>query len=281
MNTNRTADYRSLLRDELAKRCNKIPRYSLRSFARDLEISPSRLSHVLNGRYGLSPQAAKEICEKIKWTSSESEFFCALVESTHARSTEQKKRAKQKVQKSLWSYRPLEADTFKTVSEWYTLPILELVALKDFSENPNWIAKKLGITEHEAKSSVSRLLRLGLLSQGKDLKYKAEAVMVNREEVPARAVQDCHAQLLDQAKIALYEQSVTERHFSHLSIAIDPEDLPLMKEMIHEFRVKVDKTFSNRPERSRVYGLNVQLFEFTKSNKSKSVQTSHSTKKGK
>ena len=58
-------DYRLLLKSELASRTNQNPNYSLRAFARDLDLAPSRLSEVLNGKQGLSTQAAEKIAKTL------------------------------------------------------------------------------------------------------------------------------------------------------------------------------------------------------------------------
>ncbi|MGZ3710379.1 MAG: hypothetical protein ACXVBE_01430 [Bdellovibrionota bacterium] len=53
MNPTITQDYREKIRQAMESRAARNPRYSMRSFAKDLGISPSRLSEVLKGRYGL------------------------------------------------------------------------------------------------------------------------------------------------------------------------------------------------------------------------------------
>ena len=53
--------YRDVLRAKLAQRCERNASYSLRAFARDLTLSPSYLSEVLNGKSFLSPA----ICDRV------------------------------------------------------------------------------------------------------------------------------------------------------------------------------------------------------------------------
>src|SRR5438128_1427996 len=81
-----SSDYKTILKEELAARCRQNPRYSLRAFARDLKIAPSRLSEILNGKQGLSRPAADKIARALGYGASEIERFCDLVESVHARS---------------------------------------------------------------------------------------------------------------------------------------------------------------------------------------------------
>ena len=79
-------DYRKILRRELEQRINRNPRYSLRSFAKDLKVAPALMSDVLNEKRGLSRFSATRIANRIGLSSSETETFCDLVKSKHARS---------------------------------------------------------------------------------------------------------------------------------------------------------------------------------------------------
>ncbi len=47
-NVNKTSDFRQFLEEELARRSQSYPRYSLRAFARDLEVDSSFRSKILN-----------------------------------------------------------------------------------------------------------------------------------------------------------------------------------------------------------------------------------------
>ncbi|MEQ1878434.1 MAG: helix-turn-helix domain-containing protein, partial [Bdellovibrionia bacterium] len=55
----------NLLKNELRKRIEKNPRYSLRAFANALGIHPSTLSAVLSNRRTLSPKSANRILTKL------------------------------------------------------------------------------------------------------------------------------------------------------------------------------------------------------------------------
>ncbi len=55
----------NLLKKELDSRKSRNPNYSLRSFARSLDISPSRLSEILSGQR-MSMKTANKIATKLK-----------------------------------------------------------------------------------------------------------------------------------------------------------------------------------------------------------------------
>ena len=78
-------NYRQILGEELERRCKRNPSYSLRSFARDLNLSVGSISKVLSGKQGLSASKAKQISKLLDLGDSETELFCTLVESSHAR----------------------------------------------------------------------------------------------------------------------------------------------------------------------------------------------------
>src|SRR5258708_1981839 len=97
MVANANINYRSVLKSELETRCSRNPRYSLRAFARDLELSAPRLSGVLSGKFGLSRDAAEKIAQRLNYSKEETARFCDSVESLHARARVVRNLAKQRV----------------------------------------------------------------------------------------------------------------------------------------------------------------------------------------
>lgn len=85
--------YRSMLREEHKKRATKNTKYSLRAFARDLEMHPGRLVSVLKGHYGISPHAARGIAEKLNFTPEQTTLFYNLVKAQHGRSRKERDEA--------------------------------------------------------------------------------------------------------------------------------------------------------------------------------------------
>ena len=48
---------------------------------------------------------------------------------------------------------------FHILSRWYYLSLLDLCTCKEFTDDPEWIAKRLGITPFEAKRAWQMLLQ--------------------------------------------------------------------------------------------------------------------------
>lgn len=86
-------DFRDILKEEHRKRASKNPSYSLRAFARDLDMFPTRLIAVIKGRYGLSPDAALKIADRLSFNVEQKNEFYNLVKLNHGRSKKQREEA--------------------------------------------------------------------------------------------------------------------------------------------------------------------------------------------
>jgi len=132
------SDYRSYLRAELATRCHKNPKYSLRAFARALNINVSQLSRIFKGEKSISYEKALKVAEILALGRKEKEYFCNLVNLSSAKSQEAKglieERLKEIHPKS--QFYTLELDAFRVISDWYHYAILEMIELRDFRPNP-------------------------------------------------------------------------------------------------------------------------------------------------
>lgn len=92
-------DYRRILNEQFAARKRKNPHYSLRAFARDLCISAPRLSRLLSGQIGLSPEAADLIARRLMLPDESAQLFRDSAEAIHARGVTQREAAKARLER--------------------------------------------------------------------------------------------------------------------------------------------------------------------------------------
>ncbi len=262
MNQGDQIHYREVLTNELEQRCNRNSRYSLRSFARDLAISPARLSDVMRGRYGLSATAALQIAKKLGWSERESQHFCDLVDAEHARSAQKKREAVARLRLSSAQahHKTLSLDSFKVISDWYHYAILELLEVEGFQPNPTWIGTRLGISPHSCKMAIERLLRLGLMKKVGSTLIASDEFTTTTHDIPSESIKKFHRQILEKALLAIDFQDVDERDHSSLIVAIDPSCVAEAKESIKSFRRKFNKDFGSMKKKKTVYCLGVQFF---------------------
>jgi uncharacterized protein (TIGR02147 family) len=262
-----TADrnYRDILRDQLNVRIKANPRYSLRAFARDLNVAPSRLSEILNGKQGLSKESALKLAKKLGFTKEEIAIFCDLVESIHARSRLSQDVAKVRLQKHLidQSYKSLQVDAFTAVSDWYHFAIIQLMKLDGFQSDPDWIAQKLEINRSEVIAALERLARLELIEiHGKQYRTNQDYVS-SPDGVPADAIKKFHKQILEKATASMFMQSVDERDFSAIIMPVDSSQIGGVKKSIKTFRRKLCRSASSAKKLDQLYCLSIQFFRIT------------------
>lgn len=78
-------EYRRIVKEELERRRSHNPSYSLRAFARDLELAPSRVSRVINGKEGFSRKSAEKTARLMGLGPEQIQNFCQLVEESRKR----------------------------------------------------------------------------------------------------------------------------------------------------------------------------------------------------
>lgn len=261
-------NYRGILREELESRCQQNPRYSLRAFARDLEIAPSRLSEILNGKQGLSREAADAIAKKLGYSAEYREYFCDLVGAVHARSKVEKEASKLRLmqyQNREEDYYIIPMDAFKIISEWYHLAIVELTKIEGFKNDTGWIARKLGIQPIQVELAIERLLRLNILRREDD---RIIALEWNTPEVPSEHIRKFHRQIMEKAMVAMTKQALEKRYFTSSVIPIAKSQLADAKDAIWKFQHGFCTTYGEtadegQPDRDAVYCLAIQFFGLT------------------
>lgn len=255
-------DYRNILKEELARRCQTNARYSQRAFARDLGLSSARLSEVLAGRYGLSPTAAQAIAKQLGFNKSEIQNFVDLVESQHGRSKLARSAAATRLASRSEPNR-LQIDAFAAVSEWYHFTLLELIELKDFKNDPKWMAARLGIHQTQVELAIERLKRLGFIEERNGALIALEGTTFSPDGTPSDAIKKFHKQVLEKAIAALQLQSLDEREFGASILAIDKKKIPEAKKAIKQFRREFCTQVASSTSKNEVYCLAVQFFNLT------------------
>lgn len=253
--------YRELLSRELESRSACNPRYSLRSFARDLKLSPQRLSDLIRGRYGLSAIQARSIADELGLAPDEQKRFISSAEMLHSRSPLKRKMAREEFESLKQEYSTLSIDLFQVISEWYHYAILELTYVKGFQSKISWIAKYLGISEFTVEKAIERLRRLELLGIDKNGRMKCtKEFVMTPSGVPSEAIRKFHRQLLEKAIQALDLQTINERDMASVIMAIDCNRLDEAKEDLKRYRREFTKKYGSDPKQNEVYCLGIQFF---------------------
>ncbi len=141
--------------------------FSVRSFAKSAHMASGLLPMVLNGKRALSSKAFGKIIPLLGLKPDEKNYLVSLREVDEAGSVVDRHEALQRIQKSK-QYRganPKEVEVCQYLSHWYLVAIREMVALKDFKEEPKWIQARLrySVSIKEVERALHFLVESGFL----------------------------------------------------------------------------------------------------------------------
>ena len=255
----------TILKESLSGRIAHNSSYSLRAFARDLDVSPQQLSNVMNGRKGISERMADQLSKKLGLAGREKDLFLESVRAQFSRSQSIRVTAKAKLEHLIsvgGSTAHLELDLFKTISNWYHFALIELLKING-SRKPAWYAKRLGIPENEVKITLGRLERLELVThEGVSYKVNQDTVIAD-QGIPNEAIRNFHRQVMEKGMQALAFQNGDERYGSSSVMPTKVKNVKRAKELIQEFRMKFADEISEKTDADEIYGLSVQFFRLT------------------
>lgn len=245
------SDISVFLYDVLTKRQEKNSKYSLRAFARDLGISPGRVSEILHGRRLPGRDLVLRIAEALKLSETDTENLFRLV------------RRQKMVRKENAGARQLLADEYAMVADLDCYALLMLMGTVEFKSDTHWMSGRLGVSELRVQSILDRLERLQLIRRRSGLYERIQHHVTSTHEIPSDILKESHANVLKHAMDSLYAVEVTKRDITSITIPADPAKLGRAKEEIRTFRRRMAKLMGNgRP--SEVYNLNIQLVPMTK-----------------
>lgn len=241
----KTPYYRECLCRELTQRLERNPRYSLRAFAKTLDVPVSSLSRAISGQRSLSVPSANRIATKLRLSPRESALF---IGSLSGQSKKSKNSAPETSNASATDdvYEVGER-TFRIIADWYHFAILEMTFLKKFNSDSKAIAASLGISPVEATMAITRLKDAGLLEKGtQGLRKTQKTIWVKKQNnQTSDALIEHQKQCLTRAIDAVTTIPFSERASSTMTMPIDPKKIPLAQRMIEEFAIDLCQTLSS------------------------------------
>lgn len=249
------------IKNEFTNRVTKNSKYSMRAFARDLDISPATLTNILKKQSGLSVQQAESIAQKLNLVLEEKDFFHTLNEKDFARSKTNRSSADARLYRYETRYNTLTSDTFILIKEWYHLAIMELTKVEGFSEEAEWIAGKLHITVTEAQAAMERLIRLEILERVEGRLQPSKDYLIILSKPDSEAVKSFQVTILEKLMASLDNQPRTNRDIASIVMSFNKDQLEEVKEDIKNFRRDLSLKLQLNPHHDSVYCLTTAFFQ--------------------
>lgn len=243
------ADFRSRLQQELAGRCIRNPRYSLRAFAKFLGVDHATLSQQLRGKRRLTEATIRRLAVRLDLTHTETDSYAAAARLRPADTGPAKARELEQ----------LTAEAATILADWKHLAILELVRLRDFRPDSPWIARVLGLTTDEVNIALQHLLRLGLLEMAAPGRWidRLGDVSVTTESLARAAIGQLAARAL-----ALAAAGGAPHLQLSTTFAVSREQLAGLFRLAEAFQREVAAYLEDGPG-DAVYRLDLSLFPLT------------------
>lgn len=245
-----------LLSLEFSRLRKKNPRFSLRSLARRLGVSPALLSGIMSGKLNVTKKAGAQILRELRADPHVSR------ELLRGLSNRQASRAPRATSDS--SYAIVDMDQYEMIEDWYYFAILSLTETRNFRGESAWVARRLGIPLRQAGVALARLEKMGLLESDEHGRLRGTGKPFRTtSEIPSASLRNSHYQNLELARRSLDKDEVVNRDFSAMTVAIHPRHMAEAKRLLKEFRRKFADRLE-RGERTEVYRLCLQFFPLTK-----------------
>ncbi|MDP7321417.1 MAG: TIGR02147 family protein [Bacteriovoracaceae bacterium] len=262
--------YIQMLKTELGNRQSGNTNYSLRAFARDINLEAPRLSMILNSKKGLSVDKASEIVSHFSWAINDKEAFINFVQAAHGRSKKDrllgKENIKEHYKKRTESIEKFVEDKlFKQIAEPIHYLIIEALKLNETEPTIEGLNLVINYPKTEIEEAVLRLESLDLLNIKNNVIDIKEYIINSGGKIPSMALRKHHSIQLQSAIKAINEQDVNTRALSSLTIAIPKEIIPEIFEKISEFRREINEYIINHENQNKtdVYCLSSQFFKLT------------------
>lgn len=240
-----------ILLQEFEKRALHNPQYSLRSFARDLQINSGTLSSILNHRRPIGPKVLAHMMKVLPLSIAEKKKILSSLFVDTSPETEAEVPTL------------LTEEILTVIKDWEHYAILAYLQLPNARQTPGGLASDLDIPQSRALRALSNLEAVGLIRRSANWFVSSYKSIITSRGIPSPALREAHRQYLDKAKWALEHLSVEERDITGVTMAISRKNLPKAKELITQFRKDLSGLLA-QGQVDDIYRLNLQLFPLTK-----------------
>ncbi len=242
------------LQKTFAEKCKRNPRYSLRAYAKSLDLDSSTLSALLRRKRPLTAKMAQKLIAKLDIESTEQAQLLLLSSmGTEIGSSEGP------------SYETLEQATAEIIASWEHFAILAALEMKRFKADIRSLSKRLNIPHAVVRDCLTRLEQQGFVQEKNETWFLAKKNMGSPSNVPSSALRQAHRQTIQKAMESLEKDPLDVRDISGMTMAIDRKKINEARKLIQNFRRRLSH-FLEEGDSNSVYRLNIQLFPLSEEN---------------
>ena len=233
---------------ELTARIDRNPKYSMRAFARDIELPPSTLSRIIANKREPSPKMALAILDLLELNTDEADDYRSILLGN--------KKTKKKVKRGhTIPQKLLTPEEFSRICSWHSMAVLEILRIPGMDGTPEWLAMALKTTKKKINEIANNLEDLGFVRR------ENGRVIGGHSDVFYKGSSTSDPYILQYFKeVVKYMQVVPEQtdnkfHFVAESLAVRKQDLPKIAAMLKPFSDRVRRECTRVENTDSLYQL--------------------------
>ncbi len=240
--------FKDFLQEQYLQRLNRNSAYSIRAFAKNLQISDSALSQMIRGKPKITNRTIEKLGLTLGLELNQIKQFCENENQS-------------------FSFSPLKQDQFEGCTTWMYDAILEMTRLNDIELTPKKVAELLDINIYEAKAMIELLMRTGQLSIDDDGKWvdvagnTTSSLDANYEHESLKRYQ---LSILKAVEESIKNTHIEFKDHSSLLIAAEQKQIPLIKEKIQKFKQEIAELVDSNKTNDSIYTLQINLTSMLK-----------------
>lgn len=264
-------EYRVFIKDELEKRIFRNSNYSMRAFARDLEIPVSKLSEMLNGKQRLSRSYAKKIAEKLKLSAAQEKVFLASVELDLSRTPTAQRRAltalhAAQFESMVADLKPEQVASLETPHHFAVKCFLEIERSTSQAKN---IAQRLGLSPAQITRifcDLEKTQQIVKVNNIWELLSPNTRFMTNKDNRQFQKSKllmyrkACYNLILDEIEFG--KTSPTERLLTDIILTVPSTEFSKLKEMLNQMKSDLMNYCDKHPQTNDVYCFSLSFLPF-------------------
>lgn len=255
----------TILKRHFARKKKDFAGFSTRWLAQRLEVSPSYISQIMNGKRTLPPKLVDPLCYLLDVDNEDHTRICReLLTKQGWKKPSPASRSSAKESAAFpdphWDVRPTKQQHLLT--HWYYISILEATLLTDYDGTTKFISRRLGLPEPMVKEAMDVLVNNACVEEvdgrfRKTSNFFEFASLLKKDEIRAY-----HTHMMQKA-IGLMEnrkdaEALEQRLITSASLTCARDQIPLLKaklaDLLKEF---VEAAAESPPE--EVYHLSLQF----------------------
>lgn len=246
------------LKDNYELRKKKNSKYSLRSFARDLNLSSGRLVTIINKKEVPGEITLNKI---FTYLNTPDDIRRPILQEVQQAKYQQKKHHFEK---------SLDSREISHMAHWEVWAVYTLMQRLDFDGTVDWLEQHSHLPRAIVLDGLRCLSEIELVQNIEGLyTRKVKNVTSGGGGVPSKSLRELHKQFIQKAVHSIDNREVHERDISGMTLCMEPEKMEEAKLLISEFRARLTNLISANTPQSELYQLSIQFFPLVNSSVSK------------